>query len=63
MAQNFLLVGPYEEHIVFFGHNGLYLWHLSFGALVSLTFLTTETTPAICVLSTGRASLRGNPTE
>jgi len=29
-AQNFLLVGPYFQRIIF-GHNGHYLQHLSFG--------------------------------
>ena len=35
---------PYLQRIVF-GHNGLYLWHLSFGPVASLTFLATENMP------------------
>jgi len=49
IAQTFLLVGPYFQRLVCFGHNGLYLWHLWFGGSGLSKILATENMPRITV--------------
>jgi len=46
IAQNFLQVSPYFQHIIF-QPQGLYLYHLKFGAVASLKFLAIQNIPGI----------------